>query len=94
MYQGKVKKMKKALLVVTALLATIVAAFSLTGCGEDKQLSITIANKDALTAAWVEGEAARTLEITLAPEDYTLENTNVIVESEQFRRCRRRRLYD
>ncbi len=81
MYQGKVKKMKKTLLVVTALLATIVAAFSLTGCGEDKQLSITIANKDALTAAWVEGEAARTLEITLAPEDYTLENTNVIVES-------------
>lgn len=50
------KMMNKRTLVLTALIATIVAAFSLIGCGGgNKQLSVSITNKDALTAAWVEG---------------------------------------
>ena len=73
--------MSKRTLILTALIATIVAAFSLIGCGGNKQLSVSITNKDALTAAWVEGEADRTVEVKLSPDSYTLENTNVIVES-------------
>ena len=73
--------MNKRTLILTALIATIVAAFSLIGCGGNKQLSVSITNKDALTAAWVEGEADRTVEVKLSPDSYTLENTNVIVES-------------
>ena len=76
------KMMNKRTLILTALIATIVAAFSLIGCGGgNKQLSVSITNKDALTAAWVEGEADRTVEVKLSPDSYTLENTNVIVES-------------
>ena len=76
------KMMNKRTLILTALIATIVAAFSLVGCGGgNKQLSVSITNKDALTAAWVEGEADRTVEVKLSPDSYTLENTNVIVES-------------
>lgn len=76
------KMMNKRTLILTALIATIVAAFSLIGCGGgNKRLSVSITNKDALTAAWVEGEADRTVEVKLSPDSYTLENTNVIVES-------------
>ena len=76
------RMMNKRTLILTALIATIVAAFSLVGCGGgNKQLSVSITNKDALTAAWVEGEADRTVEVKLSPDSYTLENTNVIVES-------------
>ncbi|MFR6641092.1 MAG: hypothetical protein ACLUSP_06985 [Christensenellales bacterium] len=61
------RMMNKRTLILTALIATIVAAFSLVGCGGNKQLSVSITNKDALTAAWVEGEADRTVEVKLSP---------------------------
>lgn len=42
---------------------------------------IEITNKDALTAQWLVGDAARTVEVALSPDDFTTENTEVTVTS-------------
>lgn len=67
--------------MATTVIAFIIAVMAFTlGCGGAKE-SISISNKDALTAAWVEGEADRTIEIAFTPDKYTTENTDVTVES-------------
>ena len=42
---------------------------------------VSITNKEALTAEWVEGDADRTVEVSLTPDSFTLENTQVTVTS-------------
>lgn len=43
--------------------------------------SLAIANKDALSAAWVEGEADRTVEVTLTPEGCSFADTKYSITS-------------
>ena len=78
--------MKKKSWLVALLFGCICLALGLAACSgesDPKGLeTISITNKTALTAEWVEGEADREVNISLAPNQYTLDNTDVIIESD------------
>ena len=58
-------------------------AVAFAACGENVKLeSVSIDNKTELTATWYAGDADRTVEIVLAPQECTLDNTEVTVTSE------------
>ena len=55
----------KKLLAVVAVLLALASLFVLSACKkeEDNTLKVSITNKDALTAAWIEGDANRELKV-------------------------------
>ena len=59
---------KKRLIVILSLVATIVASLCFVACkgngNDDKKETLVINNKTELTAEWVEGGDARTLDVT------------------------------
>lgn len=54
---------RRSFLIVMVIIMVLVVALSVVGCGEADKLAITITNKQDLTAEWVEGSAARELEV-------------------------------
>ena len=73
---------KKISLVVLALISCFMLIIA--GCtskGAEK-ISVSITNKDALTAVWEEEGENRTIELSIAPDKYTVDNTEVVVSSD------------
>ncbi len=67
-----------------AVLLIVCLSLWIAACGkptETKPTSLSIANKEALTAEWLFGGADRTVEVSLTPDSFTLENTQVTVTS-------------
>ena len=67
-----------------AVLLIVCLSLWIAACGkptETKPTSLSIANKEALTAEWLFGGADRTVEVSLTPDSYTTENTQVTVTS-------------
>lgn len=78
-------KGKRLLVIVITVIACVCASIAvLTGCNTKNPLeSVTIANKEALTAEWYEGGEDRTIELTFAPDSYTVSNTEFTVVSSE-----------
>lgn len=72
---------KKQVLWLVALIA-VVCMFLIAACGKAESLTISITNKAALTAAWTEDDADRTIEVELSPAGYTEANTEISVISD------------
>lgn len=64
-----------------AMITAVFMLFALTGCGGSDGIKVSITNKADLTAAWTEGDADRTIELSLS-EPYTLETVEVTVTSD------------
>lgn len=65
--------------VLFVLVACLMGIF--VGCAKTDELSVTITNKETLTAEWHVGDEDRTVEFAFSPEDYNEENTPYSVES-------------
>lgn len=75
--------MRKKLFALLSMLMVGLTAVAFAACGENVKLeSVSIDNKTELTATWYAGDADRTVEIVLAPQECTLDNTEVTVTSE------------
>ena len=77
------KRSKVWLLALSAILCLTVLAV---GCNKSQGgtaglQSVTIVNKTELAADWYIGGDARTVQVTLSPDSYTTENTDVMVGS-------------
>ena len=73
--------MKKKFWFIIALLTVVIAA-CFAACKTETEVSVssvTITNKDALSAVWVIGEGDRTVQYSVSPDD--VENVSVTVES-------------
>ncbi len=80
---------KKVWLFVLACIGCIAFAFAVAGCDgcsgcSDKaeNISLSITNKEALTAEWLEEGENRTVELSITPEKYTVNNSEVVVTSD------------
>ena len=79
--------MKKKSIILVLLIFCFCLTVGLAACsGSNPNLkgldAVSITNKQELTAEWTEGGAERKVNIALAPEQYTTDNTNVVVESD------------
>ena len=79
--------MKKKSIVLVLLIFCLCLTVGLAACsGSNPNLkgldAVSITNKQELSAEWTEGGAERKVNIALAPEQYTTDNTNVVVESD------------
>ena len=79
--------MKKKSIVLVLLIFCFCLTVGLAACsGSNPNLkgldAVSITNKQELSAEWTEGGAERKVNIALAPEQYTTDNTNVVVESD------------
>lgn len=79
--------MKKKSIILVLLIFCFCLTVGLAACsGNNPNLkgldAVSITNKQELTAEWTEGGAERKVNIALAPEQYTTDNTNVVVESD------------
>ena len=69
---------------IIALMTILCLSLVMVACGESETKAPTalkIANKTALTAEWTEGDADRTIEVSLEPDTFTAENTQITVTS-------------
>ena len=67
-----------------AVLLIVCLSLWIAACGkptETKPTSLSIANKEALTAEWLLGDADRTVEVSMEPDSFTAENTQITVTS-------------
>ena len=72
---------KKVWLFVLACICCI--AFAVAGCADKAEnISLSITNKEALTAEWLEEGENRTVELSITPEKYTVNNSEVVVTSD------------
>ena len=79
--------MKKKSIILVLLIFCFCLTVGLAACsGSNPNLkgldAVSITNKQELSAEWTEGGAERKVNIALAPEQYTTDNTNVVVESD------------
>lgn len=79
--------MKKKSIILVLLIFCFCLTVGLAACsGNNPNLkgldAVSITNKQELTAEWTEGGAERKVNIALAPEQYTTDNTNVVIESD------------
>ena len=79
--------MKKKSIVLVLLIFCLCLTVGLAACsGSNPNLkgldAVSIMNKQELSAEWTEGGAERKVNIALAPEQYTTDNTNVVIESD------------
>ena len=79
--------MKKKSIILVLLIFCLCLTVGLAACsGSNPNLkgldAVSITNKQELSAEWTEGGAERKVNIALAPEQYTTDNTNVVVESD------------
>ena len=79
--------MEKKSIVLVLLIFCLCLTVGLAACsGSNPNLkgldAVSITNKQELSAEWTEGGAERKVNIALAPEQYTTDNTNVVVESD------------
>ena len=79
--------MKKKSIILVLLMLCLCLTVGLAACSGGKPNlkgldSISITNKTELSAEWTEGGAERKVNIALAPEQYTTDNTNVVIESD------------
>lgn len=79
--------MKKKSIVLVLLIFCLCLTVGLAACsGSNPNLkgldAVSITNKQELSAEWTEGGAERKVNIALAPEQYTTDNTNVVIESD------------
>ena len=79
--------MKKKSIILVLLIFCFCLTVGLAACsGSNPNLkgldAVSITNKQELTAEWTEGGAERKVNIALAPEQYTTDNTNVVIESD------------
>lgn len=79
--------MKKKSIVLVLLIFCLCLTVGLAACsGSNPNLkgldAVSITNKQELSAEWTEGGAERKVNIALAPEQYTTDNTKVVVESD------------
>lgn len=72
---------RRSFLIVMVIIMVLVAALSVVGCGEADKLAITITNKQDLTAEWVEGSAARELEVAFVLGEAQAEGLPYLVET-------------
>ena len=76
---------KKRLIVILSLVATIVASLCFVACkgngSDDKKETLVINNKTELTAEWVEGGDARTLDVTHRVNGVIQKNVTYTVSS-------------
>lgn len=72
---------RRSFLIVMVIIMVLVVALSVVGCGEADKLAITITNKQDLTAEWVEGSAARELEVAFVLGEAQAEGLPYSVET-------------
>ncbi len=68
---------------LAALICVSCVFFVLSACAKaQEEISISITNKEALTAEWIEEGESRTVELSITPDRYTVNNSEIVVTSD------------